>query len=72
MAEINICVGSLNPTKVNAVNQAFSRYFKNFKVYNIKVESEVSKQPIGLKYIINGAINRAKKTLNFLICGDSF
>jgi len=67
MDEINICVGSLNPTKVNAVKQAFSRYFINFKVYNIKAESEVSKQPIGLKNIIDGAINRAKNSLNFLI-----
>ncbi|MFX1419704.1 MAG: inosine/xanthosine triphosphatase [Promethearchaeota archaeon] len=67
MTGINICVGSLNPTKLNSVKQAFSRYFKNFKVYNIKAESEVAKQPIGLKSIIDGAINRAKYALNFLI-----
>jgi inosine/xanthosine triphosphatase len=67
MTENTICVGSLNPTKVNAVNQAFSRYFKNYKVFNIKAESKVVKQPIGLKTIIDGAINRARYSLNFLI-----
>lgn len=67
MAKFNICVGSLNSTKVKAVQAAFSRYFKNFKVYNIRADSKVSKQPIGLKIIINGAINRAKYSLNFMI-----
>ncbi|UCC19350.1 MAG: inosine/xanthosine triphosphatase [Promethearchaeota archaeon] len=67
MTDINVCVGSLNPTKVNAVNQAFRSYFENFKVYSIKAESEVSKQPIGLRNIIDGAINRAKYSLNFLV-----
>ncbi|UCC18895.1 MAG: inosine/xanthosine triphosphatase [Promethearchaeota archaeon] len=67
MTEITICVGSLNPTKVNAVNQAFSRYFKQYKVYNIKAESKVVRQPIGLNMIIEGAINRARYSLKFLI-----
>ncbi len=68
MVKLNICVGSLNPTKVNAVKAAFSRYFKNFKVYNIKADSKVPNQPIGLKSIIEGAISRATHSLNYIIC----
>ncbi|MFX0002785.1 MAG: inosine/xanthosine triphosphatase [Candidatus Hodarchaeota archaeon] len=64
---INICLGSLNLAKLKAVKLAFSKYYKNFKVYNIKVDSKVSDQPIGLNNVINGAINRAKDSLNFLI-----
>jgi len=67
MTKIIVCVGSLNPTKIDAVKSAFSRYYKNFEVYNIKAESKVSNQPIGLKIIIEGAINRAKQSLNFII-----
>lgn len=36
-------------------------------MYNIKTESKVSNQPIGLKNIIDGAINRAYGSLNFII-----
>jgi len=67
MVKIYICVGSLNPTKKNAVKEAFSRYFKHLKVYNIKADSKVSKQPLGFTNILDGAINRAKCSLEFLI-----
>ncbi|MFX0138193.1 MAG: inosine/xanthosine triphosphatase [Candidatus Hodarchaeota archaeon] len=67
MAKFNICVGSLNPTKLKAVQAAFNQYFKNFKLYNIKADSKVSNQPIGLKTIIEGAINRATFSLNYMI-----
>ncbi|MFW9998544.1 MAG: inosine/xanthosine triphosphatase [Candidatus Hodarchaeota archaeon] len=65
--KINICVGSLNPTKIEAVKSAFCRYYKNFEVQNIKVHSKVSNQPIGFINIIDGAINRAKQSLNYII-----
>ena len=67
MAKIIFCVGSLNPTKIDAAKSAFSRYYNNFEVYNIKAESKVSNQPIGLIKIIEGAINRAKQSLFFII-----
>ncbi len=67
MYKINVCVGSLNPTKIKAVEEALTTFFKNFRVYNIKVDSKVSNQPIGLKNIIKGAITRAKSSLNYLI-----
>jgi len=67
MFKLNVCVGSLNPIKVKAVEEALTKFFKNFKVYNIKTDSKVSNQPIGLKNIIKGAINRAKNSLNYLM-----
>ncbi len=67
MSKLNVCVGSLNPTKVRAVEEALTKFFKIFKVYNIKTDSKVSNQPIGLKNIIKGAINRAKSSLNYLM-----
>ena len=60
MDSIKICVGSLNPTKINAVKIGFNTYYKNFKLYKIKVDSKVPKQPIGLKIILKGAENRAE------------
>ncbi len=62
----HICVGSLNPTKVNAVKIAFSKYFKKFQVYKIKADSNVPKQPIGIEFIIKGATNRANSALTYL------
>ncbi|MFX1328374.1 MAG: inosine/xanthosine triphosphatase [Promethearchaeota archaeon] len=67
MSKLNVCLGSLNPTKVRAVEEALTKFFKIFKVYNIKTDSKVSNQPIGLKNIIKGAINRAKSSLNYLM-----
>ena len=66
MKEINSCVGSLNPTKINATKAAFSNYFENFRVYSIKVDSKVPDQPIGLQTIVDGAKNRAKSALYHL------
>ncbi|TFG08988.1 MAG: inosine/xanthosine triphosphatase [Promethearchaeota archaeon] len=67
MARFNICVGSLNPTKVNSVKNAFSLYFENFKIHKIKAASGVPDQPIGINQIIRGAKNRAQVALEYLI-----
>jgi len=66
MNEIKICVGSLNPTKIYAVEKAFSKYFNNFQIFKLKVKSSVSNQPIGMDDIIKGAKNRAQMSLNYL------
>jgi len=62
-----IYVGSLNPVKVNAVRNAFNKYFTNFEIFKIKADSHVPNQPIGMDLIIKGAINRAKASINHLI-----
>ncbi len=64
--KLEICVGSLNPTKYNAVVQGFKKYFSSFKVIKIKANSNVPDQPIGMKVIIKGAINRAREALYYL------
>ena len=67
MKEIKICVGSLNPTKINAVKLGFGKYFKKIQVFQIKSDSKVPNQPIGMDLIVQGAINRAKGALSYLI-----
>jgi len=67
MRNIKICVGSLNPTKISAVKVGFGKYFKKIEVFKIKADSKVSNQPIGMEKIINGAINRAKTALDYLM-----
>ena len=36
MAKYLLCVGSLNPTKVNAVKIAFKNYFSEYELFKIK------------------------------------
>lgn len=67
MKNIKICISSLNPTKINAVKIAFSKYYKNFKVYKIKADSKVPDQPIGMDLILKGAKHRAKSALLYLM-----
>jgi inosine/xanthosine triphosphatase len=64
---INICVGSLNPVKIKATTLAFKKYFKKIAVFKVKANSKIPNQPIGMDMTINGAINRAKFALNYLI-----
>lgn len=67
MPNFKICVGSLNPTKVNAVKIAFNKFFKDFDIFKIKADSNVPNQPIGMDSILKGAKNRAEDALNYLI-----
>ncbi|MCX8169183.1 MAG: inosine/xanthosine triphosphatase [Candidatus Methanomethylicia archaeon] len=56
---MKIIVGSINPSKIEAVSRVASRVFVNFEIIPIDVESEVSHTPISEDEIIHGAINRA-------------
>lgn len=67
MVKYLLCVGSHNPTKVNAVKFAFKKYFPEFEIFKIKADSGVSNQPIGLDLILKGAKNRAELAISFLI-----
>lgn len=55
---MKILVGSKNPVKINAVNDAFSLYYKSIELLGISVNSFVSDQPINEETFI-GAENRA-------------
>ncbi|PEJ57526.1 inosine/xanthosine triphosphatase [Bacillus sp. AFS002410] len=52
---MKITIGSLNPTKVGAVQNVF----KDFSVSGINVPSNVSNQPLTDLETMNGAVNRA-------------
>lgn len=57
-----VAIGSKNPVKVNAVRVAFSKFFKEFEVRSLEVESGVSTMPFD-EELLTGAINRAKNAL---------
>jgi inosine/xanthosine triphosphatase len=52
-----ISIGSKNPAKVAAVEQAFKGY--SFEIVSVDTESGVSEQPLTDEETIKGAINRA-------------
>lgn len=56
---MKILVGSTNPTKVNAVEEAFSRFFDGIDVLGMAAPSGVAAQPVGDDTYI-GAHNRAE------------
>lgn len=61
-----INVGSVNPTKLQAVREVISQYdlFKEAEVIGVKVSSNVSDQPRTIDETVVGARNRAKKAFN--------
>ncbi len=59
---MKINVGSKNPTKIQAVQEAFSEFpnFSLVEVFSLQVDSGVHKQPKNMKETVSGAINRAR------------
>ena len=55
---MKILVGSKNPVKIKASEEAFLKYFKKVEVMGIEVDSKVSDQPIN-EETFEGAENRA-------------
>ncbi|KKU46194.1 MAG: putative non-canonical purine NTP phosphatase [Microgenomates group bacterium GW2011_GWA2_46_7] len=60
---MRIIVGSKNPVKIGAVQEAFRKYWSECEVVGVDVESGVSSQPISEKETINGARQRAYNAL---------
>ncbi|GAB3475916.1 inosine/xanthosine triphosphatase [Marinomonas epiphytica] len=58
---IRVCVGSLNPVKINAAKEAFSTLFEGKKVITqgMHAPSNVAEQPMSAEETKQGAINRA-------------
>lgn len=56
---MKVLVGSENPVKIAAAQEAFSQYFDGVKVIGIKVASSVSGQPINDE-VFKGARHRAQ------------
>ncbi len=65
---MKVAVGSLNPTKINAVKSAFEKIFPKIKweVEGVSVLSGVPDQPMSDKQSIRGSTNRAKRALKKL------
>lgn len=63
-----VAVGSINPVKVKAVEKAFKEVWpqKEIMVRGIEVDSGVSSQPMSDEESIQGATNRAQKSLKEL------
>ena len=63
-----VAVGSQNPTKIQAVKDAFSKVFPNepLELHGFSVSSGVSDQPMSDAEAITGARNRAQKALKKL------
>lgn len=57
---MKILVGSKNPVKINAVKEAFGKYFSNIEVIGLSVNSNVPDQPINDETYA-GAENRARE-----------
>jgi len=55
---MKVLVGSKNPVKIEAANEAFSHYFDNVNVTGFSVDSKVPNQPVN-DQIFEGARNRA-------------
>ena len=55
---MKILVGSKNPVKLNAVEEAFSLYFDSLEIVGLSVNSDVPDQPINEETYV-GAENRA-------------
>lgn len=56
---MRILMGTKNPGKIEGARQAFSKYFIDFEIKGIAVDSEVGDQPFN-KEIFIGAKNRIK------------
>lgn len=60
---MKIIVGSKNPVKVGAVEEAFRKYFQGCEVVSVDVASGVSSQPMSERETMNGARARAYAAL---------
>jgi inosine/xanthosine triphosphatase len=58
---MTVAIGSKNPTKLAAVERAFSDFFHDERINftSAETESGVSEQPMSIQETIQGAVNRA-------------
>lgn len=60
---MRVLVGSTNPVKIEAVREAFIKYYPECEVVGVEVESGVAGQPMSEEETIRGAKNRARVAL---------
>jgi inosine/xanthosine triphosphatase len=61
---VYVLVGSKNPVKLAAVQEAFGKYFYEVKVEGVSISSSVPEQPIGLQ-TYEGARNRVQELYKY-------
>ena len=64
---MKVAIGSKNPVKIQAVKNAFSKYFSDAEFEDLEVESGVSNQPFH-EEVEKGALNRAKNAFKNVNC----
>lgn len=67
---MRIIVGSKNPVKVGAVEEAFKKYWSKCEVIGVDVASGVAAQPMSEKETMNGARQRAYVALETDLSAD--
>ncbi len=58
---MRVAIGSQNPVKLEAVNQAFGLYFDEIEIVPVSVDSGVQPFPMSQQETLTGAQNRAQK-----------
>jgi inosine/xanthosine triphosphatase len=58
--QFSVSVGSLNPVKIDAVRDAFTRYWSEAVIVGVEVDTGVSAMPMSDDECLTGARNRAK------------
>ena len=61
---MKVLIGTKNPGKIEGAKKALSKYFNDFEIEGIKVESNVNEQPVGLE-TYNGAVNRVNNLITY-------
>ncbi len=69
MNKINILIASENPSKIEAVSLAFSKFYEDFDINGIAVPSNVPKQPVNQE-IYQGAINRCHNLRKYALANN--
>lgn len=61
---MKVLIGTKNPGKIEGAKRALENYFKNVEIVGVKVDSNVSEQPIGLE-TYEGAANRVENLIKY-------
>ena len=61
---MKVLIGTKNPGKIEGAKRALEKYFDNFEIEGVKIESNVSEQPVGIE-TYNGAVNRVNNLINY-------
>jgi len=61
---MKVLIGTKNPGKVEGAKRALEKYYKDFELIGLKVESNVSEQPVGIE-TYQGAKNRVENLIKY-------